>query len=274
MAEREADKRLSKDISLSSEEAEKLWNSLLNASGDVLWIPLARHLITKFRLNKAIQSNAFQFLAEPSEGVRDFAIQHNFDNLRKLVATQRPFKLIYPLICVDYIQRNVRDLKVLSIGPRTESEILTLLSVGFSNVTGVDLISYSKFIDVGDAHNLPYDDNSFDVIVMGWVLPYSSDNQRIADEILRVAKPKAHVAIGCVGEPEPDTPEKIQLAKNTIGGIPIPYEDNSRVVSRYFYSDQILNLFKGSIDHVIFRVDPYPEYKNEKTDVIAIFRLK
>ena len=37
---------------------------------------------------------------------------------------------------------------------------------------------------------------------MGWVLPYSSENQRVADEAVRVAKPGGIVAIGCPGNRE------------------------------------------------------------------------
>jgi ubiquinone/menaquinone biosynthesis C-methylase UbiE len=54
-------------------------------------------------------------------------------------------------------------------------------------MAAVDLISYSPWITPGDMHKLPFDDNTFDIIVLGWVLGYSSTPGQVANEVLRVA---------------------------------------------------------------------------------------
>ena len=42
-----------------------------------------------------------------------------------------------------------------------------LTSAGFdpANIRGLDLISYSSMVDVGDMHDLPYEDDSFDIVI-------------------------------------------------------------------------------------------------------------
>ena len=53
------------------------------------------------------------------------------------------------------------------------------MSYGISrkNISAIDLISYSPWIDLGDMHNLPYKDNSFDIIICGWVIAYSNKKE-------------------------------------------------------------------------------------------------
>lgn len=67
------------------------------------------------------------------------------------------------------------DSSILIAGPRTEDDIFLAKSLGLNNVRGCDLFSYSEFIDVVDLHSPPYEPESFDAIVLGWVLPYLRD---------------------------------------------------------------------------------------------------
>src|SRR5690606_26436775 len=90
------------------------------------------------------------------------------------------------------------DAQVLSIGPRAEGELLNLAAHGFewSKIRGLDLISYSPRIDLGDMHNIPYSDASFDVVIAGWVLAYSERPAVAAQEMARVTRPGGLVAVG------------------------------------------------------------------------------
>ena len=43
---------------------------------------------------------------------------------------------------------------------------------------------------------MTFSDNTFDAIFCGWVLPYSTNPQKITDNIIRVAKNKSLISIG------------------------------------------------------------------------------
>ncbi len=131
-------------------------------------------------------------------------IEHNLNGLHD-VSGARSFRVIKPLSVIETYRAlntmpilggELHDLdyscnaKVLSIGPRTEGEIFCLISHGFKpkNITGIDLISYSPYIDVGDMHNMKYDKDSFDIVICSCVLVYSKDPLLACSEILRVCQ--------------------------------------------------------------------------------------
>ena len=87
--------------------------------------------------------------------------------------------------------------KILVIGPRTESDLLNLTgSFPEAKIVGLDLISYSDWVDLGDAHNLKYESESFDVTISGWVITYSSNPKKMIQEMIRVTKNEGIISIG------------------------------------------------------------------------------
>lgn len=126
--------------------------------------------------------------------------------------------------------------KILIIGPRSESDILKLNAYGFKNIEAIDLISYSKSIKIMDAHNIEYADNTFDSIFCGWVLPYSKQPQKIADNIVRVIKDGGLVSVG------------------------VEYHPNDEINSL----DKIKKLFKNNINKVFFSYDAELKEQTEK----------
>jgi len=48
---------------------------------------------------------------------------------------------------------------------------------------------------VGDAHQLNFENNSFDVVIASWILVYSKNQQQLLSELRRVIKPKTGLAI-------------------------------------------------------------------------------
>ena len=107
----------------------------------------------------------------------------------------RSNRLILPIIQLPHI--NIKESKILCIGPRTEGEIYNLFTHGFSlkNIKSVDLISYSKKIELCDAHNLFYKNNIFDIILCSYTLTYSTNRKKIIEEIIRCSKKDSIVAI-------------------------------------------------------------------------------
>ncbi len=152
------------------------------------------------------------------------------------------------------------DERVLSIGPRSEGELLNLVGHGFrrANVRGLDLIAYSSWVDLGDMHAMPYADNSWDAIICGWVLAYSDQKQKAVDEIVRVARPGAVVAVGV---------EYCGLS-------------NEQLVARYGYLPgsaeriwsirEVEALFEGHIEQVYFRHDVAEARKQEEAVALVL----
>lgn len=107
---------------------------------------------------------------------------------------------VYDLVRNFHPTRNPSEMKLLSIGPRTEIELYYLwLFFGFSwkNLQGLDIVSTSPKIELGDISvKFPSPDSSFDVIVASHVLEKSRNPERTRDEIFRVARPGATIIIG------------------------------------------------------------------------------
>lgn len=184
------------------------------------------------------------------EGQPDVAVNtvaHNLGGLRDLAVVRSLF-LLRPLSVVEAL---APDADLLVIGPRTEGELLALLALGFDrrHVKAVDLISYSPWVDLGDMHDLPYPDASFDAVVAGWVLAYSDDKKRAAAEILRVARPGATIAVGVEWSPQSDE-EIIEE---------IGYRPGS--AERLVTTQEILDLFESSLDRILVRQDAPPGAK-------------
>ncbi len=160
----------------------------------------------------------------------------NKHNLKAMFEIKNQFfmvrfdRLIYSMMANE---RFNLDSKILIIGPRSESDILKLNAFGYKNIEAIDLISYSKKITIMDAHNMEYEANTFDSIFCGWVLPYSSNPQKIANNILKVIKNGGLVSVGIEYSPK----EPINTLR------------------------KIKNLFKGNIEKIFFEYDA--DFKNQ-----------
>ena len=213
-------------------------------------IPI-RHLITVRRWEKFLQSGSpLQVYGKKAEGVFEGTVDHNIQGIKNsvpaLASLTRSELVLRPVMCLDQIfsyqsQSVFPDLTCLLIGSRTEYEVLSALSYGIqpANLKAIDLISYSPWITPGDMHELPYPDNSFDMIILGWVLGYSNTPKKVAAEIIRVARPGAVVSIGndCY------TMEHIKASQ--FGDVDVPQTIPA-----------LLNCFGSSVDKVYFSHEP------------------
>lgn len=198
-------------------------------------------------------------LDSESEGVAPNTIFHNKRGLSDL-AVNRSHMLVRPLSVIESLGPNS---DILTIGPRTEGELLNLFAHGFSpaHVRGLDLISYSPWIDLGNMHHLPYPDNSWDAVVLGWVLAYSTNQKLVADEIVRVVRPHGVVAIGVEYNPKSDM--EIQEA--------VGYQVGAQ--RRLTRTDHILELFGSRVEYVYFRHDVMPSRLDQVGSVCVVFSV-
>jgi SAM-dependent methyltransferase len=172
----------------------------------------------------------------------DHALKKNVEHNMKSIfgSNNRMNLLIYPISIIETLDKN--SAKILVIGPRNEHDLISLRSQGFKreNIIGLDLISYHPSIILGDMHNIPFKDNSFDAVICGWTLSYSITPQLAADEILRVTNNGGVVAIGV--EYSTLTPEdEIKLSGYVL-----------QEVERINSTSQIENLFHSNIQHIYF----------------------
>lgn len=229
----------------------------LSVDGIRYSVALVRYLFFTFVLRR------LRTLDLDSKSIGVNTVFHNLKNLKglRMLSVARSHQLIRPLSVVQGLGKHTR---VLSVGPRSEGELLNLASVGFRprNIRGLDLISYSKWIDLGDMHQMPYEDNTWDAVVLGWCLAYSDNRPQAAREVIRVAKPGAIIAIG--NEYTPATAAELSKL--------VGYQvcDEVRITSLR----ELLDLFEPHVGHVYFAQDVQPTKRDQVNEIIAIFSIR
>jgi SAM-dependent methyltransferase len=210
----------------------------------LLLVDLIRYAVVaaRFIWFAKIRRRLMTFQAQHPSGnspVASNTIMHNLKGLRDL-AVNRSHALARPLSVVETL---AVDARILSIGPRTEGELFSLAAHGFvwRNITGLDLISYSPRIRLGDMHQIDYPANSFDAVMLGWVLAYSEAPARAAREVVRVTRAGGIVAVGV--EYNPQSPEDVLREAGYLPGA------RKRIAS----CDEILGFFGEAVDHVYYR---------------------
>ena len=170
-------------------------------------------------------------------------------NFRKIFSGNRSSLVINPILSCSFLDRS--KVKILSIGPRTESEIFVLIGNGFQkkNIKSIDLQSYSPLIDVGDLHNLKFEDNQFDIVICGWTLAYSYNKQKAASEIVRVSKSNSIISVSGT------------YAFNEKGSIT---------------GEKLINFFKKNIKKIIFNLDytDFPDDYSRKHSILTFISKK
>lgn len=195
---------------------------------------------------------------EPATGdVGVNTVLHNMKGVKKRLSVNRSSLLLYPLSAM----RISRSSSILCVGPRAEGEILNCMGLGFRNVRGLDLISYSPWIDLGDMHAMPYADNAFAVVVMGWCIAYSDNRMKAAREALRVVRNGGIIAVGV--EYSAESTEEVSRR--------VGYQmcDEKKLES----VAEILALFGGRVDRVFFSQD-LPSHEYRKYDLLVLFSVK
>jgi SAM-dependent methyltransferase len=127
-----------------------------------------------------------------SENAFPVTIDHNMKSIGKKL--NRMLLLIKPLSVLEQVDKQAR---ILVVGPRNEWDLYLLRQNGFSfeNCVGLDIISYSPKIVLGDMHKMPFTDGEFDVVLCGWTLSYSAEPRLACSELSRVCRNSGVVGI-------------------------------------------------------------------------------
>ncbi len=187
-------------------------------------------------------------------------IAHNLKGLRDL-AVNRSHLLVRPLSVIETLPV---DARILSIGPRSEGELFNLAAHGFvlKNVLGLDLISYSPRVLLGDMHAMAFANDHFDAVILGWVLAYSEDPQRAAREVVRVTQPGGVIAVGV--EYSPQSQEEIIRDLGYLPGA------KRRIES----CDEIRSYFGEAVDHVYYQHAVAEPERDRVGSFCVIFSVK
>ena len=224
---------------------------LQQSPNELFLLDYARYRVARRRFMEAKTRTTLKF-AEQKTHLTDRTLEDNLQAMEDFAAASRADRLIRPLSAIDRVYFNAKNLKVLSVGPRTEMELLSLVGHGFApaNIRGLDLFSYSPWIDAGNMHSMPYGDNSFDLLIAGWVLVYSSDPHRACREFIRVIRDKGIIAIGGT---------RLPAHRRAESG----YRPNA---------EELLDVFGSAVRHIYVRHEG--ESENEESRTIVIFDVK
>jgi hypothetical protein len=231
----------------------------------LLEVGLVRAAVAQWRYRDLMQSGQVKTVESADLAIPDTVPYSEF-TLRSYVSDDRPMHMIRPLVTIGRIAENVADLRVLSIGGRTETELFALLAGGFSlsNITMIDLFSYSPYVQVVDMHKMQFADNDFDVIVFGDTLAYSKEPDVAVKEIIRVAKNKAVIstAHGCTKGYTP-------LWEKSVGD---PSAEGFTGISVQSTED-ILRLFAGHVGQIYARFEREPVRTAQLNRVLTVFEV-
>lgn len=140
---------------------------------------------------------------------------------------------------------------VLCIGSRNIEELDHIKSKGVEKVIGIDIFSENPAILVMDMHHLKFPDASFDVVYSSHSLEHAYDAQKVIQEIIRVARPHAVVAI------------EVPIRYETRDADRLDFESAENLISQFQpYVSKIL----ASEDHP--RLSAFNRYGNDIARVI------
>ena len=156
-----------------------------------------------------------------SESIGEKTLSHNLSAFEEddsaFGCGQRMGLLIYPVVAYNTFHSiDKGKQKVLIVGCRTEDDIYWMKSYGFQQTIGLDLISYSKHVLIGDIHKTEFKDESFDVVMLGYMIAYTKDPLTVVKECRRILKKGGLLGIGIDYIPDFDPNHLIPPQENTL----------------------------------------------------------
>jgi SAM-dependent methyltransferase len=235
-------------------------------------VSLLRQLMRVEAIRACVLALRFLFLARvcgrlrvfqhASDSVSANTVRYNLTAFKRPLLLKRTNVLLRPFSVLETLRP---DSAILVVGPRSEDDLLHLRAYGFRNVRGIDLISYSPHIDLGDMHALPYPDSVFDAVLYGWVLVYSDDPQRVAKEAIRVLKDGGVVGIGAEHYPQRQGAPSPERAAEGLG-----YSIGGKRINT---AERHLELFRGHVKQVFFAHDVRDWIGDRMSNTCLIFAV-
>ena len=230
---------------------DDLANFKFSSVTEMLAIPAIRHIAALRRWETFVRDGMkFRLAPSMSDKIAESTVSYNIqgihNSIQSIASLERSELVFRPVMAIDRVysypmRRVFPEVSMLLVGSRTEYEIFMALGYGIeqSKLSALDLISYSPYVEPGDMHAMPYPDNSFDVVILGWVLAYSNDPKAAAREVIRVCRNKAIVSAG----------------HDSIA--PSEEKHTFNQIARPRSAAELLELFAPSVGTLFFRHDPH-----------------
>lgn len=175
----------------------------------------------------------------------------------------RPDLISNVLSSINDIRLNAYRTQTLSIGTRTECEILSILNLGISieNLKCLDIFSYTPHISVGCVTKMQYEDRSFDLIICGWVLEFVDDCNAAMIEMWRTLRVGGYLCIGAMYHPRSQNMTEYNQHKD--------HEDRKWMPKS---TDDIMKVLEPNCFEFIFKGDVTDSSADKRADLVAIVR--
>lgn len=238
--------------------------TLRHTIDQLLLVDLLRYFVVALRYLWFVKVRRRLVTLRPGAGadaaVAENTVWHNLKGLQDM-AVNRSHLLVRPLSVMETLPT---DSRILSVGPRSEGELLSLAAHGFtwSRIEALDLISYSPKVRLGDMHQAPYADGSFDAVVVGWVLAYSEEPARAARELARITRPGGIIAVGV--EYSPLTQEETIASLGYLPG----------ATRRINSCEEILAFFGDAVGHVYHQHVIAPADRGHMGNLCVLFSVR
>lgn len=197
-----------------------------------------------------------RFKENGSNKIGEQTVSHNlsaFNSDAAFGCGERMGLLIHPVIAFySFYTINKSRKQVLIVGCRTEDDIYWMKSYGFTQTFGFDLFSYSPSVLIGDIHKTDFEEDKFDVVLLAWMISYSSDPETVIKECRRILKSGGLLGIGIDHNPNQDYNNLKPPRVNTLNT-----------------SQELISLLNSTINHkVLFEYDHYNIKDNDHSTVV------
>ena len=143
---------------------------------------------------------------------------------------------------------------MLCVGCRNGLELDAFRERGLADVRGIDIFSQRPDIEVMDMHAMTFADDSFDVVYSSHSLEHSHDVDRVAAELVRVARADGVLAVE----------------------VPVRHKGSAADVVVFDGIDHLQRVFAAAVGELLVREEepPHSERNDQGSDIARlVFRV-
>jgi len=125
---------------------------------------------------------------------------------------------------IELIKKNSNIKKILCIGARDDSEVLSFINAGF-NAIGIDVVPPSPHITQLDAHKMEYEENHFDFVYSAHTFEHFYDPVLVMKKVRKISKYGIFLVLPIVRNSNNANPTNFEIMHNTPEEYTIPDSD-------------------------------------------------